>query len=150
MEKTTALRVCGDPAPQGSKKAIRRGSRVALIESSRRVKPWRKQVELAALAARARGAHNGPVLVWVRFLIQRPKSHYGTGRNAGVVKESAPPYPTSRAVGDLDKLLRSTLDGLTDAGVIRDDADVVDVNAAKHWALPDEGPGALIHVYAIG
>lgn len=43
---------------------------------------------------------------------------------------------------DLDKLIRSTLDALTTAGAIEDDARVVEVIARKHYAL--DRPGAKI------
>ena len=36
----------------------------------------------------------GPVLTRYRFYIGRPKSHYGTGRNAKQLKASAPAIPT--------------------------------------------------------
>ena len=52
------LRVLGTPGPQGSKKATgRMGERVRLVESSKKVKPWRAQVTAAAYAA---GHRPGP------------------------------------------------------------------------------------------
>ena len=147
----TFLRVYGDPAPQGSKRAIPtvgRGGRVrvSLVESSKRVRPWRDAVVAAALAQPSRPRHAGAVGVVVRFFIPRPKSHYGSGRNAGVVRASAPPFPTSRAVGDLDKLQRSTFDGLTDTGVVVDDSHIVMVDAWKLWADDPADAGAVIRV----
>jgi Holliday junction resolvase RusA-like endonuclease len=47
---------------------------------------------------------------------------------------------------DLDKLLRSTLDGLTDAGVWRDDSQVVSISAAKVYAKNGDTPGVIIEV----
>ena len=141
-----SFHVEGDPAPQGSKRHVGHG---ILIESSKRVKPWRARVEAAARAAmqdsatRWKSAPLAPVTLHATFYICRPKSHYGTGRNVGIVKATAPAHPTSRAVGDLDKLLRSTLDALTMAGAIRDDSDVVRVNAQKLWA-DSARPGASI------
>jgi uncharacterized protein YjiS (DUF1127 family) len=45
---------------------------------------------------------------------------------------------------DLDKLLRCTLDGLTDAGLIRDDARVTYIAASKE--LADTWTGATLRV----
>ncbi|WP_312778521.1 hypothetical protein [Corynebacterium variabile] len=40
----TTFHVPGVPAPQGSKNAYRRGNKVLLVESSKKVKPWRAAV----------------------------------------------------------------------------------------------------------
>lgn len=138
--------VLGTPAPQGSKIRTKFGMR----ESSQAVGPWREAVKAAAQLADV-GHVGGPVVVQVWFRFQRPKSHYGTGRNAGVLRAAAPPFPTNRNVGDIDKLLRSSFDALTDVGAIDDDSRIVAVHAYKHWAHSDRSfdgqqPGATIHI----
>ena len=135
--------VPGVPAPQGSKRAYVRGGRAVLVESSAAVKPWRAAVAWAAKAQGARFDAAVPLAVTADFFLTRPKSHYGTGRNANRLRDAAPAYPVGKPDGD--KLLRSTLDGLTDGGVYRDDAQVVQVLGRKWWADAD-GPGALIVV----
>jgi Holliday junction resolvase RusA-like endonuclease len=128
------ITVHGQPAPQGSKRAfaIRKGGiptgRVAVIESSHdRVKSWRQAVIDAALAKGLDGPHDwpllGPLRLGIVFALPRPKGHYGTGKNATKIRDSAPRYPAG--MPDLSKLLRSTEDALTDAGIWRDDAQVV-------------------------
>ena len=154
--------VVGTPAPQGSKHgyAVKaKGAytgKVAQVESSAKVKPWRMAVKYAALTALLPAASiltddwhpmTGPVSLEVTFRLARPKGHYGTGRNAGVLKSTAPWYPAGRP--DLDKLLRSTFDALGEAGVWGDDAQVVKVRGSKvydngHWL-----PGATIHVTSL-
>lgn len=37
-----------------------------------------------------------PIRVVVRFYFSRPKSHYKTGKNAGVLRDNAPKFHTSR------------------------------------------------------
>ena len=140
------VRVHGIPAPQGSKKYVGNGR---MIESSKKVGPWREAVKAAILTAtgRAPTALDGPVRVDITFILPRPKGHYGTGRNAGRVRDSAPSDPVGKP--DLDKLLRSTLDALTDVGAIRDDSQVVRIEAAKVYAWPEEPPGATIHVWRL-
>lgn len=128
--------VYGMPAPQGSKRHVGKG---ILVESSKKVKPWRQDVKAAALAAR-NGAPpiDGPVCLRVVFTLPKPKSAPKTKRT----------YPDRKP--DIDKLLRSTLDALTEAGVFTDDARVVGV--AMNKAFPNEGvhsldvPGAVIYV----
>jgi Holliday junction resolvase RusA-like endonuclease len=129
-----AITVHGTPAPQGSKRAIVRGGRAHLIESSHdRVKSWRQAVVDAALGEDWMQLR-GPVEVDVTFRLKRPKGHYRTGRNAHLLRDGAPAYPAT--MPDLDKLLRATMDALTAAGVWADDAQVVTVTAAKTYGQP--------------
>jgi crossover junction endodeoxyribonuclease RusA len=74
----------------------------------------------------------------------RPKSHLGTGRNAGVVKESAPVWHTTYPDGD--KSARAVGDSLTEAGVIVDDAQIAVWLISKRWCDPGDRPGAEIIV----
>lgn len=66
--------------------------------------------------------------VTAEFELSRPKSHYGTGRNAGVVKRSAPVVPHQ----DVDNLLKGLLDALTGRAYV-DDKQVVEVTARKSY-----------------
>ncbi|WP_327415472.1 RusA family crossover junction endodeoxyribonuclease [Streptomyces sp. NBC_01233] len=149
--------VRGLPAPQGSKKHVGRGR---MIESSAAVKPWRDSVTTYAVQARAkrRGFHKltGPLRADMVFCFDRPKGHMGTGRNAGLVRPSAPPRPD--VTPDLDKLVRSTSDALKTAGVYQDDALVVEYGRVGKWYTSDHGqdpdvmdsPGCLIRLWRVG
>lgn len=153
---TISFVVLGVPAAQGSKRHVGGGR---MIESSRKVAPWREAVKAAAVAALpdddeaerigARFPVEGPVEVQVEFRFARPAGHYGDGKNAGILKASAPTLPTSRALGDIDKLSRSTLDALTDSQVIADDSQVSRLVAIKRYATEDRKPGATIYVGAV-
>ena len=90
----------GVPAPQGSKRHVGGGR---LVESSKKVKPWRRAVNAAPP------------------MVQRP---------------------------DLDKLIRSTLDGLTGA-VFVDDSQVVAVHASKRRAEAWEITGVEVQATEI-
>ena len=125
--------VPGTPAPQGSKRVgvNRATGRAVLIEASKQVKPWRAAV-VEAWKSTGRETIPGPVAVWLRFDLVRPRGHYGTGRNARTLRPTAPAYPAVKP--DLDKLVRSILDALTTAGAIEDDARVVSLSVSKHYA----------------
>lgn len=148
------LAVYGRPAPQGSKKGFVRGGRVAMVEMSKHVKPWREDVRAAALTWIARNPDlyplPGALSVDMTFSIVRPKGHYGTGRNAHLLKPSAPAHPAS--MPDLSKLLRATEDALTSAGLWSDDARVVEYGRLSkvYVDAPDpdclSAPGAVIRV----
>lgn len=133
MPADIQFRVIGEPAPQGSKRHVGRG---ILVESSKKVKPWRQDVAAAALAARD-GCEpmSHPVCVSLRFFLARPKSAPKSRR-----------HPDRKP--DLDKLIRSTFDAIVTAGLIRDDAQVVDIFASKEFAY-SEPLGALIRVWEI-
>jgi crossover junction endodeoxyribonuclease RusA len=133
MSQPITITVYGQPAPQGSKRAFAvRGKggvptgRIAVIESSHdRVKSWRQAVIDAALAAVGDRELpiTGPVRLSIVFALPRPKGHYSTGRNASKLRDTAPSWPAKAP--DLSKLVRSTEDALTDAGIWADDAQVV-------------------------
>jgi crossover junction endodeoxyribonuclease RusA len=89
----------------------------------------------------------GAIVLEVKFRLPRPKGHYGTGRNAGLLKPSAPFHPAGRP--DLDKLLRSTFDALGEAGVWGDDSQVVTVRGQKVYATDYEPTGATIRVMSL-
>ena len=134
MPRQVTFAVHGTPAPQGSKRGFinRHTGRVQMVESSEKVRPWRQAVIAAALdSLNGDAPFDGPVAIWLRFAMPRPKGHYGTGRNAGKLKDSAPAFPAVRP--DLDKLARSTLDGLEDAGLILADAQIVTLRVEKRY-----------------
>ena len=137
--------VHGLPAAQGSKRHVGRG---VMVESSKRVKPWRQDVVAAALRAIEDDPtfemFTGPVEVNIDFFFARPKSHSGTGRNAGVLKLKAPTYVATRP--DIEKLERSTHDALTTAGVWQDDALVVKHTGSKRYGMR---PCAVVTVKAV-
>jgi Holliday junction resolvase RusA-like endonuclease len=143
---TLTFSIIGTPAPQGSKTKNQYG---AMYEDSKNLKPWRSAV--ASAAHEAMGGHDiylGPVIVGIRFRLARPKGHYGTGRNAGQLRPSAPKVPDVKP--DLSKLVRATEDAMTDAGVWRDDAQIVGLWVVKEYATDDLPVGATVSVEAHG
>ena len=149
-EQQIEIRVWGIPAPQGSKSV--RGyvaGRAILGESSKAVAPWRVDVRAATQNQYTGAVIDAPVSICATFLFARPKGHYGSGKNADRLKPSAPRHLTSVRHGDLDKLLRSTFDGLSQSaggGLITDDSLIVEVMANKRYVEDGELPGACLTV----
>ena len=141
------ITVRGVPAPQGSKRHVGGGR---MVEMSKAVGPWREAVRAETQAQRnTRTFITGtPVEVHVTFVLPRPKGHHRTGRNAHLLKPSAPPYPAGRP--DLDKLARAVLDGLTAGGAWKDDSQVAVLQLAKVYAEDGEAPGCTIFVKELG
>ena len=126
--------VIGDPAPQGSKRHVGNG---VMIESSKKVKPWRQAVAVAAVQARAGTMpFDGPVIVDVTFWLKPPASASKKKLSLGPCRKP-----------DIDKLLRSTFDALSTAGVWTDDARVVECGARKRYAPIAGHCGAEIMVW---
>ncbi|MFJ8345106.1 RusA family crossover junction endodeoxyribonuclease [Streptomyces sp. NPDC094153] len=145
--------VYGLPAPQGSKRHVGNG---VMIESSKKVKPWRQDVKQAALDTVQQMPGwtplDGPLVASMVFTFARPKGHYRTGRNAHLLRDSAPARP--HGMPDLSKILRSTEDALK--GVVwADDARVVGyARLGKFYAetdVPDvlSMPGCVIRVWPL-
>ena len=139
------LRVYGVPAPQGSKTQTRWGG---LRESSQKVGPWRSEVAYTARKVYSGKPIAEAVAIEIIFYFQRPKHHFSKakGREHTLVP-SAPKHCTSCSHGDLDKVTRSTFDGLTvktGGSIICDDSQVVELWCKKRYADETELPGALV------
>jgi len=122
----------GPPATQGSKRYVGNGR---VIESDKRLASWRAEARhIAAQNYVLDEPTKSAVSVAILWCIARPKSHYGTGANADVVKESAPRLPTTKP--DVDKVARAVLDALTSV-VYVDDAQVTTLIVAKAYGSPE-------------
>lgn len=129
--------VTGHPEPAGSKRAFvnPRTGRAQVVDANRKAAPWKQQVAGVVASLTDGVQFTGPVRLDVTFVLARPKGHFGTGRNAGKLKRSAPAFPATRP--DTTKLLRGVEDALTDAGLWRDDAQVVEQTARKEYGTPE-------------
>ena len=106
-----------ESAPQGSKKHVGNG---IMVETSKRLKSWRKQVEMEAKVI-VTDIILEPVEIEVSFFFKRPQKHYLPN---GMVRQAAPVYITNKNKGDLDKHCRALLDSLTKSA-FADDSQVV-------------------------
>lgn len=139
-----AFHVPGVPVSQGSMKAFVVNGRARVTHSnSPELREYRARV---AYGAKDIGLEvvDGPIAMEIRFFLQRPKGHFGTGRNAGHVKDSAPDYPTTKP--DLDKCVRAVLDSLTGVAY-RDDSQVVDLTVSKDYA--DTAPETYVGIMRV-
>lgn len=143
-----AVRVFGTPTPQGSMTCKAKHVTRANLQPSNEteLKKWRALVAKAGRALPVTGLV-GPLGVEVTLTVARPKT----------VTRDWPHQKANRSGhgGDIDKLARAVLDGLTGT-VFGDDAQVVELTARKCYpntpGCPDrlDQPGAVIRVYPIG
>lgn len=119
----------GIPQPQGSKNAYRRGNKIVLVEANKNLPAWRRLVtdklEQANVSCQPL---TGAVSLDVMFFMPRPPT-------------SKLPYPKKY---DLDKLVRAVNDSATDAGIIEDDSQVIEIVAYKFYEAENLPIGALI------
>jgi len=134
------FRVYGIPAPQGSKipgVSSKTGKMFVREQSSKTLTPWRQDVKAAAEIARAGSdTLTGPIVLTADLFMPRPAS----------IPVKRRPYPT--VMPDLDKLLRGIGDALRQAGVYKDDAQIVAIRATKQYAddSVERSPGAWITI----
>lgn len=120
--------VKGHPAPKGSRTFLGGG---ASKESSDNCKPWVEAVAFAAKGQRPKGGDflPPPYEIGLRFVMPRPAS---------------PKYEWPSSDGDLDKLARAVLDGLTQGGLILDDRHVVQLDTVKEFCESGKSTGVSI------
>lgn len=129
------LKIVGEPAAQGSKTAFNRGGRCVLVESSKKLKPWRQQIATQA-ATHYTQPLDGALSLTAVFIMPRTKAM----RNK--------PAPQMVQKPDLDKLLRALNDGLTGVA-FHDDSQVVKIKATKRRAEPGEETGVEVNITRI-
>lgn len=134
------------PTPQGSKRHVGNGRMIE--QAGTALKVYRRAVALACAQHRPETPLCGPVHVRLIIQMPRPRSHFGSGRNAGVLTAAAPTwadaYPLKR--GDIDKLERSTLDALTIGRIYHDDNQVTDLHTSLLFAAPGDSYSVMVDV----
>lgn len=134
-----SFEVHGKASPSGSKKAFihNRTGKVIVMDTAKNKDLWQNIVSMVARKA-VSDQHwlqtCDAVNLCVTFLFKRPKSHFGSGKSAMILKNTAPIWHTQKP--DLTKLVRCLEDALT--GVIwNDDCQVVETSVRKRWAERD-------------
>jgi len=120
----------GKAEPAGSKRIGRnRAGDPIVLDDNRKSKPWKGNVAAAAAEQYGLGrALACAVDVEMIFVMARRKGDFGTGRNAGVLKDNSPLQPV--VMPDVLKLARGVEDALT--GIVwRDDAQIVNEALSK-------------------
>lgn len=120
--------VKGLPAPKGSRSPLG-GNRSK--ESSAGCKPWVETIIFACKSERpGKDPLEAPYKIGLRFVMPRP----------------AKPKYEWPSIGDIDKLERAVLDGLTQGGLIVDDRHVVQLDTSKEFVEDGKSTGVSIVV----
>jgi Holliday junction resolvase RusA-like endonuclease len=141
----------GTPETAGSKRAFvipiagRAGTsakdyRAVITDDNPKGEKWKKIVAAAAKAVHPGPPLTGPLQIDVTFHLTRPQGHFGTGRNAGILKASAPEHHITRP--DATKLLRCLEDALTGVAY-QDDGQIIKQIVGKIY---DTREGATVEI----
>lgn len=123
-------RIPGTAIPQGSKTVTRTG---IMFDANKNLKAWRKHsTHTLKLQHELNTPLEGALSCSITFYFTRPKT----------VKREHPSVKP-----DIDKLGRAILDSLTQAGVIKDDALICDLNLNKQYTAYE--PHVNIWLWAI-
>lgn len=148
--------IYGRPEQRGSKTAfVARGKGgkiilkdngapvICMSDSNKRSKDWMTQVRQAAGEVMAgRDLLQGPISLSVVFYFARTKSHFGSGKNASIVKAAAPVRHTQTP--DLAKLVRCLEDGLSKVVWLDDRQVCCYGDIRKEWTTAQERAEVLI------
>lgn len=123
------LRLAATTTPAQAK-AVLAGLRANIVDANPNAAGWKDIVAWSAVDQYKGDALTCAVDVEMIFVMARPKAHYGTGRNADLLKDNAPLQPT--VAPDVLKLARGVEDALTGI-VYRDDAQIVNESLQKRY-----------------
>lgn len=114
--------------------------RAIVTDDNPKGEAWKKIVAASARMVHTGAPLSGPLQMDVTFTIERPQGHFGTGKNAGTIKDSAPEHHITRP--DTTKLLRCLEDALTSI-CYHDDGQIVLQIIRKEYGPK---PGALVEI----
>lgn len=126
-------RVLGPPQFYGNKCGFvnqKTGKVIITEQKGKGVRSWQDTLRAACVESGPPAPLNEPVRVHITVMFARPAAHFGSGRNAGRLKESAPLWVGVKPDGD--KIARAVLDCLTGTWVI-DDARVAELHISKFY-----------------
>lgn len=137
------LIILGNPKPQARHRTYTKGKGGRPLPFPMQVDPSAKDKKNLREVVQQQAPEKPldcPLLVECYFYFPYLKGHYGTGRNAGTLKGSAPMWHTVRP--DTDNLIKMILDALS--GVFwRDDTVVCNLEARKYYS---EKPRTEIYI----
>lgn len=122
----------GLPVAQPRAKATIRGKHAG-VYTPKTADAWKACVIHAFRLHAGQKIHEGAIRLVLEFDLPRPKSHFGTGKNADKLKPDAPKWHTQKP--DADNMAKAVMDALTSAGAWTDDAQVAYTITSKRWGL---------------
>ena len=141
-DRTIEFYVKGNPKGQPRARAVAFAGN-ARVHNPGTADDWKALVAIEARKYVEGVPLSGPVAIMLSFIFKRPKGHFGTGRNADVLKVGAPEWHTSKP--DVDNLAKAVLDVFVDIGLLSDDCIVCHSVVSKKYAASKSETGG-VHV----
>lgn len=91
--------------------------------------------------------YEGPLEVHFTFFFPRPKKHYRTGKNVGILRDDAPKH-AHEIPKDVDNMSKFYLDSFNCIHY-RDDRQVVKSSSCKRWAAEGAMPCVTMKIYPL-
>ena len=124
------LTILGIPTAQGRPRARSAGKFIQVYDDPKSRRAKRTMATIIQEKAPPKPL-DCPLQVDLNFYLPRPKGHYGSGRNAGRLKSSAPAHHTKKP--DIDNLRKLVMDAMT--GIFwRDDSLVCKGTTTKEYS----------------
>ena len=140
MKPLFDLTILGDPKAQQRHRHFRRGKFSGTYDPSRDD----KADFLSIVQAQAPPSPLlGPISIELIFFFPRLKGHFGTGKNAGILKKSAPKWHTVKP--DIDNTIKMVFDALNRI-FWHDDSQIC---CAKIWKRYSSRPRTEIRIWKL-
>ena len=136
LKNQITLKIIGQPIAKKRPRFVKRGGHTVTYNPQETEEGMFRHEMLRQLPATWRPL-KGSLSMSCRFLFARPKSHFGTGRNRGKLKPSAPLEHTQKP--DLDNLVKFIKDCMN-RHIYQDDKQIVRLDAQKRWCSDNEEP----------
>lgn len=141
------FKIIGKAATQGSKTARMSKCRTFafVYDANPFLKAWRKQCTEAAEKHYMGPVLTCPITLSLAFVIERPAYHFGTGKNAGQLKEQ---YKDAAHLSkpDCTKLQRAVEDSMS--GVVwKDDSQVIHITTSKRYCKVGEKHHVEVNIF---
>lgn len=137
--------ISGKPIPKKRPRFAKRNGFVTTYNDQRREEDEFKRI-LKYQIKLALGPFTCPLVIDFEFVFDRPKAHYGTGRNSKVLKKDAPNFHVSKP--DKDNLEKFALDCM-EGVVFNNDSQVFSGTTTKRYARKGEEAQTIISIETI-
>ena len=131
MANSIQITILGDPKAQKRARACNVGRYINIYDPSSKEK--RNLLKIIQDKAPEKPFTN-PLALTIYYFMSRPKGHYGTGKNAGKLKDNAPVQHSKKP--DLDNLIKLTIDAMNKV-FFYDDSQIYKLTTSKVY---DEKP----------
>lgn len=103
----------------------------------------------AIIAEQCKGhkPYSGALRVIYEFVVARPKSHFGTGKNSHILKKTAPVHWIVKK-NDFDNMLKFVNDRCSGL-VWVDDCQIIEFSGSKRYCYHNEEPKTVLRVYEL-